>query len=659
MRKTMFFKMAAGNLKKNRQVYLPFILTLTGMAAIFDIMGALAVSPALDFMLGGGFMREILLMGERIVGIFSLIFLFYTNSFLLKRRKKEFGLYHILGMEKRHVALILVLELFYTVLLGLGLGLLAGTVFYKAVLLLLCRILHAPRILGFEFSVSAFTETVVLFGMVFFLLAIYGVRQIFRSETTELLKSNQTAEREPKNRWFLVLVGLVSLGAGYYLAVTIESPLGAIAYFFLAVVLVIIGTYCLFTAGSIFILKMLKKNKGYYYQSRHFTSVSGMLYRMKQNAAGLANICIMSTAVILIVSTTTCLYFGMDDLLRTRFPRNVQVTASGVTEEEITELEQLTADAAAQYGLSIQDNEENYRYRNFYAQRNEKTFTYDPNGGLGSAVAIYCLSLDDFNRITGQNLTLGQGEIFYDSVYGKAEKALEGTLTIQGKEWKMMGAVTGLDSVKAQRVMMGSIYYLIFPDQASIEELTGEIVTNGTWNYFMGIDLDGDSKTQAEMETALSSLLAEKDWGSLVYIEGTASSRENFYSLYGGIFFVGIFLGFLFLMATVLIIYYKQVSEGYEDHDRFVIMQKVGMDKREVRRTINSQVKTVFLLPVLAAGVHMVFAYPMMSKILLLMNLGNQKIFLIGVLLTFFIFLAFYGLVYFFTARTYYRLVRW
>ncbi len=499
MRKTMFFKMAAGNLKKNRQVYLPFILTLTGMAAIFDIMGALAVSPALDFMLGGGFMREILLMGERIVGIFSLIFLFYTNSFLLKRRKKEFGLYHILGMEKRHVALILVLELFYTVLLGLGLGLLAGTVFYKAVLLLLCRILHAPRILGFEFSVSAFTETVVLFGMVFFLLAIHGVRQIFRSETTELLKSNQTAEREPKNRWFLVLVGLVSLGAGYYLAVTIESPLGAIAYFFLAVVLVIIGTYCLFTAGSIFILKMLKKNKGYYYQSRHFTSVSGMLYRMKQNAAGLANICIMSTAVILIVSTTTCLYFGMDDLLRTRFPRNVQVTASGVTEEEITELEQLTADAAAQYGLSIQDNEENYRYRNFYAQRNEKTFTYDPNGGLGSAVAIYCLSLDDFNRITGQNLTLGQGEIFYDSVYGKAEKALEGTLTIQGKEWKMMGAVTGLDSVKAQRVMMGSIYYLIFPDQASIEELTGEIVTNGTWNYFMGIDLDGDSKTQAEM----------------------------------------------------------------------------------------------------------------------------------------------------------------
>ncbi len=198
MRKTMFFKMAAGNLKKNRQVYLPFILTLTGMAAIFDIMGALAVSPALDFMLGGGFMREILLMGERIVGIFSLIFLFYTNSFLLKRRKKEFGLYHILGMEKRHVALILVLELFYTVLLGLGLGLLAGTVFYKAVLLLLCRILHAPRILGFEFSVSAFTETVVLFGMVFFLLAIHGVRQIFRSETTELLKSNQTAEREPK-----------------------------------------------------------------------------------------------------------------------------------------------------------------------------------------------------------------------------------------------------------------------------------------------------------------------------------------------------------------------------------------------------------------------------------------------------------------------------
>ena len=267
------------------------------MAAIFDIMGALAVSPALDFMLGGGFMREILLMGERIVGIFSLIFLFYTNSFLLKRRKKEFGLYHILGMEKRHVALILVLELFYTVLLGLGLGLLAGTVFYKAVLLLLCRILHAPRILGFEFSVSAFTGDGGAFRNGLFSAGHrWRAPDLSALRPRSFLKSNQTAEREPKNRWFLVLVGLVSPGSRLLSGGDHRVALGAIAYFFLAVVLVIIGTYCLFTAGSIFILKMLKKNKGYYYQSRHFTSVSGMLYRMKQNAAGLANICIMSTA---------------------------------------------------------------------------------------------------------------------------------------------------------------------------------------------------------------------------------------------------------------------------------------------------------------------------------------------------------------------------
>lgn len=431
------------------------------------------------------------------------------------------------------------------------------------------------------------------------------------------------------------------------------------AYFFLAVLLVVAGTYCLFTAGSIFVLKALKKNRNYYYKSRHFTSVSGMLYRMKQNAAGLASICIMSTAVLLIVSTTACLYFGMDDLMRTRFPRNIQVTAGNVTDGEIEELENLVLETAEKCGVSVRNNEENYRYRSFFAQEKGKSFTYDPEGVFGTATELYCLTLEDFNRITGQQLTLAPDEIFYDSVYGRSEEKLQGSVTIQGKEWKVRGLVTGLDSVSAQRVMMGSIYYLIFPDQAAVRELTREFVPDGTWEYFLGVDLDGGSEKQAEMTAELSALLEKKDWGSQTYVEGAAASRENFYAIYGGLFFVGIFLGVLFLMATVLIIYYKQVSEGYEDHDRFVIMQKVGMDKSEVRRTINSQVRMVFLLPVLAAGVHMIFAYPMMSRILLLLNLGNQKIFLAGVFLTFLIFLVFYALVYFFTARTYYRLVRW
>ena len=659
VRKTMFFKMAAENLKKNRQTCLPFILTLAGTAAIYDVMGTLTESQMVASMFGGSFMVEILRMGRWVVGLFSLIFLFYTNSFLLKRRKKEFGLYHILGLEKRHVALLLVLELFYTVLAGLALGILTGTLLYKAVFLLLCRILHEPMVLGFDFSVKAMEDTGALFGVIFLLLAVRGVRQISHSEAAELLKSTQAGEREPKNRWFLALLGLFFLGSGYDLAVTIESPLSAMAYFFLAVLLVVAGTYCLFTAGSIFVLKALKKNRNYYYKSRHFTSVSGMLYRMKQNAAGLASICIMSTAVLLIVSTTACLYFGMDDLMRTRFPRNIQVTAGNVTDGEIEELESLVLETAEKCGVSVRNNEENYRYRSFFAQEKGKSFTYDPEGVFGTATELYCLTLEDFNRITGQQLTLAPDEIFYDSVYGRSEEKLQGSVTIQGKEWKVRGLVTGLDSVSAQRVMMGSIYYLIFPDQAAVRELTREFVPDGTWEYFLGVDLDGGSEKQAEMTAELSALLEKKDWGSQTYVEGAAASRENFYAIYGGLFFVGIFLGVLFLMATVLIIYYKQVSEGYEDHDRFVIMQKVGMDKSEVRRTINSQVRMVFLLPVLAAGVHMIFAYPMMSRILLLLNLGNQKIFLAGVFLTFLIFLVFYALVYFFTARTYYRLVRW
>ena len=659
MNSLLYAKLAKTNLSKNRQNILPYWLSCIGTVIMFYIMSTLSLSEGLKKMMGKATIQIVMQFGVYIIGLFAVIFLIYSNSFLAKRRKKEFGLFQILGMEKKHLAKVLFFESLYLWILSVGGGILLGILCYKLLFLVLLKLTRFQGTIHFAFHWKATGNTVVLFAVIFLINYLKSLHQIHAAQPIELLHGEQEGEREPKTKLLTAWIGLICLGLGYYLALTCQNPMEALGKFFGAVLLVMAGTYCLFSAGSIALLKLLKSNKRYYYQTRHFTSISGMLYRMKQNAAGLASICIMSTAVLLIVSTTACLYFGMDDLLRTRFPRNIQVTADNVTDGEIEELESLVLETVEKCGVSVRNNEENYRYRSFFAQEKGKSFTYDPEGVFGTATELYCLTLEDFNRITGQQLALAPDEILYDSVYGRSEEKLQGSVTIQGKEWKVRGLVTGLDSVSAQRVMMGSIYYLIFPDQAAIQEVTREFVPDGTWEYFLGVDLDGDSEKQAEMTAELSALLAEKDWGSHTYVEGAAASRENFYAIYGGLFFVGIFLGVLFLMATVLIIYYKQVSEGYEDHDRFVIMQKVGMDKSEVRRTINSQVRMVFLLPVLAAGVHMIFAYPMMSRILLLLNLGNQKIFLTGVFLTFLIFLVFYALVYFFTARTYYRLVRW
>ena len=686
MRKTMFFKMAAGNLKKNCQVYLPFILTLTGMAAIFDIMGALAVSPALDFMLGGGFMREILLMGERIVGIFSLIFLFYTNSFLLKRRKKEFGLYHILGMEKRHVALILVLELFYTVLLGLGLGLLAGTVFYKAVLLLLCRILHAPRILGFEFSVSAFTETVVLFGMVFFLLAIYGVRQIFRSETTELLKSNQTAEREPKNRWFLVLVGLVSLGAGYYLAVTIESPLGAIAYFFLAVVLVIIGTYCLFTAGSIFILKMLKKNKGYYYQSRHFTSVSGMLYRMKQNAAGLAGICILSTMVMVTIGASLCIFSGVGEGVREEYPREYFLQMHYSEDLKPETYQDTTSDVKKLVEAQMEENGSrvenmlsytrcNMVYRKgkdgYEAEMGDLADTND----YENLVYVQYLLREDYEANTGKKTEIPDDvAAFYESEEGliPGETLLFGDYSIKGKrlEEPVETAVASRYSGIKKRVQV------LLPGIEEMEKLTESLGKNFEtyygleegegpgamyflgWNWYF--DISGKQEPAEEfLEKLRSSWETEKasEWAYISTFQNRTEEEEYLFQEYGTILFIGFFLGMIFLLATVLIIYYKQVTEGYDDRKRFVIMQDIGLSQAEVKKTIRTQVLLVFFLPLGAAGLHMAMAFKVLVKMMALFSAYNIKLFSLCIGLTVAVFALVYFLVYTVTARIYYKIV--
>ncbi len=661
MSKGFYFRMAFHNIRRNKQSYLPFLMTCIGSLAMYYIMGSLSVSPSLREGVGGEVAQIIMTLGKGIIGIFSAIFLFYTNSFLLKRRKKEFGLYNILGMGKGHIAVVMFLEMAFTAFFSVVFGLMFGILLYKGVYLLLLRILHFEITLGFEISWSMTLETILFFGGIFLLLYLNALRQIHMSSPAELLKGGQTGEREPKTKWFLTLIGFLCLGIGYYLAVTTTSPMDALFLFFVAVVFVMIGTYALFTAGSIFILKALRKNKNYYYQVRHFTTVSGMIYRLKQNAAGLASISIMSTAVLLMVSSTVCMYFGMEDLVRTRFPRNLIVQVQGVEEEQVGRIDQQIEAIVKKQNGTI-ENLENYRKAEIYVNQNGNEFAFvggQQNYQDSRSAHIHLLSLADYNRLTGSSQTLKEDELLAWVVSGKLET---GSIQFAGREWTLKEQVTGLDSSEMEQAMMVDSYFFVLPTMEEVVNINREALKvksarSEKTDYLYAFDLELSDPKQKILEKSLWEIFETGEFSG--FIEGAASSKEDFYMLYGSMMFIGIFLGLLFLMATVLIIYYKQVSEGYEDHDRFVIMQKVGMSSQEVKQSINSQVRTVFLLPVLMAGIHIIFAFPMISRILIYMNMNNQRLFAFAVLITFLVFLLFYGIVYSMTAKTYYKLVRW
>ena len=325
MNNRFFSKLAASNIKKNGKAYIPYILSCVMTVALFYIVKSLSYNPGLKNMVGSSTMMTMMSMCSVIIALFAIVFLFYTNSFLMKRRKKEFGVFNILGMEKSHIAKTMAWENFYVTLISIVGGLVIGLALDKAMFLLIAQVLNEEITLGFFISDKAIISTIVMFCIIFLLILLNSIRQIHTANPIELVTAGNAGEREPKTKWVLAILGLLSLGAGYYIALTIENPLTALVYFFFAVILVIIGTYMLFTAGSIALLKILRKNKKYYYKTKHFTSISGMIYRMKQNAVGLANICILSTAVLVMVSSTSSLMLGLQDVIATRYPNDFVV----------------------------------------------------------------------------------------------------------------------------------------------------------------------------------------------------------------------------------------------------------------------------------------------------------------------------------------------
>ena len=664
MNKGMYTKLAITNIKNNRQFYFPYLLTGIITVAMFYIMCALESNPGIQSMPGAKDLGLILRLGIGVIGIFAVIFLFYTNSFIIKRRKKELGIYNILGMEKRHIAKILSKEAFFTAIIAIGGGLVTGVLFHKLACMLLYRMIGFNGGITFSFSKKGVMITAILFAIVYLLTYIYDLFQVQLANPIELLQSGNKGEREPKTKTIMAVLGVLCLGTGYFIAITTKNPIKALTLFFVAVILVIIGTYLLFTAGSIALLKILRRNKGYYYQTKHFTSVSGMIYRMKQNAVGLANICILSTMVLVAVSTTVSLYVGIEDIMKERYPNEINISAyydTGAPAED--SIAPIVEKSVKESGRKIR-HEEDYLELYFAAIKDQGQYSLDKEKvkTAGDRVSGFVvLTREDCKKKYNEEIPeLAENEVALFTI----KKTDMDTLVLENRSYhvKEIKQFQNTEDFETIADMMDEYYYVIVNDVQDMErlwQLQKDIYQENSSSISrqVRLDIDGDSEQKKECFENIKTALGPEQAKARILIDSRQSSLDEFYQIYGGFLFLGLFLGILFLMITVLIIFYKQISEGYDDKERFSIMEKVGMSNDEVKATIRSQVRTVFFLPILMAAIHVGMAFPMIKRLLSLFGLSNTALFAGCMAGTILVFALIYLLVFLKTSKTYYKIV--
>ncbi len=671
-------------MKSNRRFYLPYILTVIGTAAAFYIMAAIVSDPGSKELAAGTsngpmYVSMFMTLGMFVLGLFSCIFLLYTNSFLMKRRQKELGLYSVLGMSKTNIAGIMVFEALYIALIGIGGGLAVGILLTKLVSLALFRLMRLPVPFGFSVQPIAIIIVVLFFAGLILLTLLANLAKVGRSRPVELLRGGNVGEKEPKANWFLTIVGVLFLGAGYAVAMLVDNPGMAVAVYFLAVFAVIIGTYCLFTSVSIAVLKALRRNKRYYYKSNHFISVSGMLYRMKRNAVGLANICILCTMVMVMVSGTLSLYLGSEEQVNVHCPSDVVVETTyyaSSAEDHVynEETGEETIEYHTPYDAAAMDAWfEDYFAGHKLAPSAAKAVEYYSFSAVdaNSLYTIMAVTAETYAQLTGEpvpelapgealahvppNCELGDSFSFLDKDGGTVCIGLVG-------EAKLTAAQIVLNMVAVNWTEDDDDIVLVVPDTAALLELVAG-QENGSYIWRGQYDFEASDEALAAMVDDYFAASSEGDgvdagYYDVLRIDLRSETERDVYGLSGGFLFLGVFLGIVFLMATVLIIYYKQVSEGYEDNARFDIMRKVGLSEREARRAIRSQILTVFFMPILVAAIHIAFDFNLVVLLLRLFSLTNVKLTALCTLGTLLVFCAVYAVVYALTARSYYKIVR-
>lgn len=666
MKRCFYQKLAWDSMRKNKRMYIPYILTGSVMVMMYYILMSLLASPDLQDIHGGSFLMDVLPFGCGVIAIFSLLFLFYTNSFLIKQRYREFGLYHVLGMDKKNICRLMFWETLDTAGIAITVGLICGVAFSKMAELILLNILAMEVSFTLHVSLTSLIVTVLIYIGIYVLLLMNSLIKVHRCKPLELLQSSKVGEKKLKNNWLLAVSGLGILGYAYYIAVTIEEPASALLMFFVAVIMVIVGTYFLFISGSVAFCKLLQKNKKYYYKSNHFVSVSSMAYRMRRNGAGLASICILLTMVLVMLSSTTSLYFGEEDSINKRYPNGVNLTywfetLDGIQDENLDEQRTMIAKYAPE-GTDLSGT----RYAIASGQFTEEGIvletTHVENVVYDKIGYLYIVSIEDYNRTMGTNKTLKDHECL---LYSDRLEIPWETFTMEyGDTYRVKERLTGYHEDGATLAMITPNVYLVTAD---VEEFVSPVAERKNsygyammnYKWLLGFECDTAEEeidTKNVLQEVLVENIDEPSWETLS-LESREEERFSFYEMYGSIFFLGIMLSVVFLMAAVLIIYYKQISEGYEDQNRFEIMQKVGMTKKDIRESINSQMLTVFFLPLVMAGIHLAFAFPCVSKILKLFAFDNTMLNVIVTVSCFFVFGLFYAVVYKITSGSYYSIV--
>ncbi len=667
----LYRRLAVTNMKNNRQFYVPYLLAGIVSVMMFYSMRAMQGNDAMSSMRGGMHLVLILTMGLVVIGIFVSILLFYTNSFIMKRRKKELGIYNILGMEKRHIAKVLFWESLISYVCSVVIGLVAGILFQKLLMMLLYRLTGLEQKIRFSVSGYGCLQTIELFGLIYLAILIYDFMQVRLAKPVELLSGSNAGEREPKTKLLLAIVGVACIAGGYYIAITTEDIMKVLLLFLVAVLLVIIGTYALFTAGSIALLKMLRSNKKFYYQTRHFTAVSGMIYRMKQNAVGLANICILSTMVLVMISTTVSMYAGLNDELASRYNGDVSINVSYPSlpdQEERQAVRRALADGIKEQGRIITGQS---AYADFYSivNLNGNTIEVATDPGTAGMRLLHVFTRDDYEAMLGQEVMTLQQE--NEVLLVSSDDLSYPQISLLGKTYQVAGIEPlSKDAAYMANLIDAGLIYVVVKDDAALEEVIdtyAKIYTEKTCllNYELAFDLDGTPEQQKLVADTLRDKLTELsgapsgEWGDITgfSLESKQEGREDFLSINGGLLFLGLFLGSLFLMVTVLIIYYKQISEGYEDKERFAIMEKVGMSSSEVKMAITTQIRIVFFLPLVTAAIHLAAAFPMLSRLLAMLNLYQSSLFAMCLGATVLVFALIYLVVFKLTSRTYYHIV--
>ena len=669
-----YSKFALNNLVKNKRFIIPYVLSTIFTIMSFYILSSLAFGDNLNKLPNGiEATKQVLSLGIIVIAIFSTIFLFYTYSFLVKRRVKEFGLYSVLGMTKKQIAKILVLETIFiavtTIVLGIGLGI----IFDKLMLLVLLKLFSAGVSFGFSITPIAIVFSVLLFGGIYFLLLLYTVIKIARLRIVALLKDENKGEKEPKSRWILAIIGLALIGYGYYTAQTVQNPIKALLVFFYAVIAVIIGTYLVFMAVSITVLKIMKNNKNFYYKPKNFISVSGLLYRMKRNAVGLANICILSTMVLVTMGSTSALYAGMEKSYNERFPRQLMIAGYHSTSDKLKEIENNVKVAAKEAGTEVQDLV-SYNSVPMIGRLIDDKFNFEANLGvdLANVKMIVVLQLKDYNKFANKNKTLESNEIFLH--VDKKGEYNNNTISLNGLEYKVKEKLVEFPgTIGSDSANIIDTYYVIVKDNKEAEKIAAKLeekyselnkqdaakrgisIATGapTVQNYIAFNIK-DTDREAKVIESFKKL--EKQSG--IEIEGKEENKLTFRGVFASFLFIGVFISFIFVISQVVIMYYKQISEGYEDKGNFEIMRKVGITDKQIKQSIRSQVLLIFFSPLIIATLHTIVAYPFIEKILRLFLITDNSIFLQALAVTIVVFAIFYLIVYAITSKIYYRIIK-